>query len=176
MSDAPSPDPLRARFEGLVRDYGRLVRRVVGRTAGVHATALGDDVEQEVLLALWKQVRAGRDIESPAAYLHQAATRETIRMVRKLRATRHHDIDAVDLVDARVPDVEATLDTRAFETRVRAALAGLPEARRAAVEAHLGGLTFDEIMSLTGWSYQRTRNLVSRGMADLRRELTEPAR
>lgn len=175
MPDDPRPDPLRARFEGLVQEYGRLVRRVVGRTAGVHADVLGDDVEQEVLLALWKQVRAGRDIESPAAYLHQAATRETIRMVRKLRARQHHDIDAVD-VPARDDDAAAAFEVRRLEARVRDAVAGLSEHRRAAVEAHLAGLTFEEIMSLTGWSYQRARNLVSRGMADLRRQLGDVLR
>lgn len=174
MPDDSATEPLRARFEGLVREYGRLVRRVVGRTAGVHAAALGDDVEQEVLLALWKQVRAGREIESPAAYLHQAATRETIRMVRKLRARQHHDLETADPVACGAPDAEATLAARHLEARVRTALAALVDTRRAAVEAHLAGLSFEEIMSLTGWSYQRTRNLVSRGMADLRRHLAAP--
>lgn len=154
-----------------MQQYGRLVRHVVGRTAGTHAESLGDDVEQEVLLALWKQVRAGRDIASPAAYLHQAATRETIRMVRKLRLRQHQEIDAADLVASGATTADAAFDARQLEGRVRGALAALTADRRAAVEAHLAGLTFDEIISLTGWSYQRTRNLVSRGMADLRRHL-----
>jgi hypothetical protein len=31
------------------------------------------------------------------------------------------------------------------------------------------GLEYDEIERLTGWAYDRTRNLVSRGLADLRK-------
>jgi DNA-directed RNA polymerase specialized sigma24 family protein len=39
------------------------------------------------------------------------------------------------------------------------------------VRAHLGGWSVQEIMDLTGWSYQKTRNLVARGMTDLRAAL-----
>lgn len=172
--DSPATDP-HVRFDGLVRTYGRLVRSVVVRVAGPRAQRLADDVEQEVLLALWKQVRAGREIAHPAAYLYQAAVRETIRMVRQLRDALHVEVTAVD--GAAVPDADAvaTLHVRAMESRVKAALAALPEGRRSAVEAHIAGLSFEEIMSVTGWSYNRTRNMVSRGMSDLRRQLDDLA-
>jgi DNA-directed RNA polymerase specialized sigma24 family protein len=39
------------------------------------------------------------------------------------------------------------------------------------VRAHLAGFQFQEIMIRFGWSYQRARNLISRGMADLRKAL-----
>lgn len=165
------PHHARARFEELVRAYGRLVRGVVTRTAGTRAATLADDVEQEVLLALWKQVQAGRDIVNPAAYLYQAAARETVRMVRKLRQTEHADVATIDVPATLETDAVTRLQALAVEARVREALQALPEARRVAVEAHLADLTFEDIMSMTGWSYNRTRNLVSRGMADLRQRL-----
>jgi RNA polymerase sigma-70 factor (ECF subfamily) len=164
---------LHTRFDRLVSAYGRLVRGVVVRMAGARAERLADDVEQEVLLALWKQVRSGREIGHPAAYLYQAAVRETIRTVRRLRDPLHVDVTSVDGPVAPGADPATLLQGRAVETRVRAALDELPADRRAAAEAHIAGLSFEEIMSVTGWSYNRTRNLVSRGMTQLRRRLRD---
>ncbi|HET9317017.1 MAG TPA: hypothetical protein VFQ51_15605, partial [Vicinamibacteria bacterium] len=51
--------------------------------------------------------------------------------------------------------------------------------RQAAVRAHLEGFQFQEVMLMHGWSYQKARNLVARGMADLRAGLcgeTRPRR
>jgi DNA-directed RNA polymerase specialized sigma24 family protein len=39
------------------------------------------------------------------------------------------------------------------------------------VKAHLMGYSAQEIMTMHGWSYNTARNLVARGMADLRLEL-----
>jgi len=43
--------------------------------------------------------------------------------------------------------------------------------RQNAVRAHLAGFQFQEIMDRFGWTYQRARNLICRGMADLRKSL-----
>ena len=51
------------------------------------------------------------------------------------------------------------------------ALAQLPENRRLAVKNHLQGLTTPEIGALLGWSEPKARNLVHRGLKDLRTAL-----
>ena len=43
--------------------------------------------------------------------------------------------------------------------------------RRKAVRAHRAGFGVREIMELQYWPYHRARNLIARGMADLRRGL-----
>ena len=43
--------------------------------------------------------------------------------------------------------------------------------RARAVRGHLAGFNVEELMTLYGWTYQRARNLIARGMADLRTEL-----
>lgn len=162
--------PPHSRFDALVQEYARLIRGVVSRVAGPHAARLAEDAEQEILLALWKQLRQGRDIAFPSSYLYRAAVRETVRLVRALRRGQGVPLDEVaEPVAAGTPhdDVAREADAQ----RVRAALDALAIDRRRAVEAHLAGLSADEVMAVTGWSYNRTRNLTSRGMADLRRQL-----
>jgi DNA-directed RNA polymerase specialized sigma24 family protein len=68
-------------------------------------------------------------------------------------------------------DPEQAAAARERREALAAALAGLAPDRARAVRAHLAGWSVQEIMELTGWTYQRTRNLVARGMADLRSAL-----
>jgi len=49
----------------------------------------------------------------------------------------------------------------------------LPAARQAAVRLHLAGYARMEIADLMHWSEGRTRNLLSRGLAELRERLAE---
>ncbi len=66
-------------------------------------------------------------------------------------------------------------DVRRREQRqaLRASLETLAPDRARAVKAHLAGFSVEEIMALCGWPYQRARNLIARGMADLRVALRE---
>jgi DNA-directed RNA polymerase specialized sigma24 family protein len=60
---------------------------------------------------------------------------------------------------------------RELKQQVEVALASLGDDRRRATRAHLAGFQVTEIMGMYGWTYNRARNLIARGMADLRREL-----
>lgn len=55
--------------------------------------------------------------------------------------------------------------------RIAKALASLAPDRRKAVRAHLAGFDVNEIMTMYGWPYQKARNLITRGVADLRARL-----
>lgn len=173
MHDAPRPEPPHRRFEGLVREYSRLIRGVVRRVAGRDADRVADDAEQEILLALWRQVRQDRPIASPVSYIYRAAVRETVRLVRAVHAERVQRLDVARQVTSSEPDPLARLEETMAVERIRAVLAQLPADRRRAVQAHLAGLTAEEVGAVTGWSYNRTRNLVAKGMADLRRGLRD---
>jgi RNA polymerase sigma factor (sigma-70 family) len=175
MHDDPRPEPPHRRFEGLVRDYSRLIRGVVRRVAGADADRVADDAEQEILLALWRQVRQDRVIAAPVSYVYRAAVRETVRLVRAVHADRTRRLEAARAVPSAAADPLTLLEGVRAEQRLRDALDRLPEDRRRAVEAHLAGMSAEEIGAVTGWSYNRTRNLVGKGMADLRRSLRQQA-
>ena len=173
MHDAPGPAPPLHRFEWLVREYSRLIRGVVRKVAGDDAERIADDAEQEILLALWRQVRQERPIASPVSYIYRAAVRETVRLVRAVHAERGQRLEAAKHAASADPDPLARLEGTLAADRLRAALGELPDDRRRAVQAHLAGLSAEEIGAVTGWSYNRTRNLVAKGLADLRRRLRD---
>ena len=56
---------------------------VVRRVSGSRAPLIQDDVQQNVMLALWQQLERGQTIERPASYIFRAAIREAVRLIRR---------------------------------------------------------------------------------------------
>jgi RNA polymerase sigma-70 factor (ECF subfamily) len=164
-----------ARLEELVRQYGRLIRNVISRIAGRAAPLIGEDIEQEIVLALWRQINREQTIEHPASYIYRAAVRETVRQLQRETARRSEPLSEELSASVRDSghDPHAALAAKDLATKLQAAIDHLAPDRRRAVRAHLAGFEVAEIMQMTSWSYQKTRNLIARGIADLRKALRE---
>jgi RNA polymerase sigma factor (sigma-70 family) len=154
-------------LEELVRRYGRLIRQVAARVAGRHGVE--EDVEQRVVVALWRKLDRDEPIEHPATYVYRCAVREAVRVVAEERARSGEPLD--EELRSRAPEPEQALAAAELGRTLARCVAKLADERRRAVTAHLGGFSFEEIMALHGWPYQKARNLVARGMADLRARL-----
>ena len=152
-------------------EYGRLIRSVVLRVAGSDAHVIAEDVEQRILLSLWRAAGAGREIRNPGSYIYRTAVRETVRAVREEHRRRERLESVVTREDPRARTPEELAADRELVRQVEAALRELSPDRERAVRAHLAGFSVREIMETFDWSYNRARNLISRGMADLRRRL-----
>jgi RNA polymerase sigma factor (sigma-70 family) len=170
-----SPGSRDAQIEALVRQYGRLIRQVVKRVGGQAAAPVCDDIEQEVVIALWRLLEREQTINYPGSYIYRAAVRETVRAVRREISQRQLPLDeAAERIAAPVSnEPDAILELRLHSACVRAAIQRLPDDRGRAVRAHLAGFRVAEIMEMYGWTYQRARNLIARGIADLRRTLKD---
>jgi RNA polymerase sigma factor (sigma-70 family) len=170
----PAPD-VRLRMEDLVRQYGRLIAAMVRRVGRQAPRQVREDIQQRVLIALWKQLRRGQPIDHPTAYIYRTAVRETVRVLRQEAARAQEPIEADGPAGLPAPqgDPHAALDRKEKLEGIRAAIEAIAPERRLAVWAHLSGFKVTEIMARYGWSYQKARNLVARGMADLRRILQE---
>jgi RNA polymerase sigma factor (sigma-70 family) len=158
--------------EQIFREYGRLIRHAIRQAGGAEGSLLADDIEQTVVVSLWRQVARSQKIAHPAAYIYRTTIRETIRAVRRERDRAAAAVHAPTPATARI-DPEAMAVARQRRRTVAMALAKLPPDRARAVRARLTGASVPEIMRMTGWTYQRTRNLVARGMSDLRAALED---
>jgi RNA polymerase sigma factor (sigma-70 family) len=173
-----SSRPRDAALEDLAHRYARLIRAIVSRVGGRAAANATDDVGQEVLLALWRRLDGEQPIEHPTSYVYKAAVRETLRLLRRARARAEDPLEegaAAEIADGPLrAEGDADRQLRARETRaaIDGCLAGLTSERAAAVRAHLAGFEAQEIMAFHGWPYQKARNLIARGMGDLRRCLS----
>ena len=171
MSEDPSSEPATKRLEDLVLQYGHIIRAAVRKAAGTRLRQFGPDVEdviQSVLLEVWKQVRQEQEIQHPSAYLYRAAVRETVRLMNRVRNLKEDPLGSGVL---RLPAGGAKSGALELREAIDSGLGCLQPDRRKAVERHLAGYRVGEIMQQCDWSYSRARNLIARGMADLRGRL-----
>jgi RNA polymerase sigma factor (sigma-70 family) len=167
-------DRLSSTIELVVSRFRTMVRSVGARRGLVDADL--DEVLQEVRIRLWQAGSAGKELEElGSSYLYHVATTAALDMVRRRRAhaaERTDDIQdkAQAVVTATTP--HETLEGRELAAQIDAALETLAMDRRVAVRMHLTGYDREDIARALGWSETRTRNLLYRGLDDLRKRLT----
>jgi RNA polymerase sigma-70 factor (ECF subfamily) len=170
----PDGDASRA-LEHVVSRFDAFIRRSARRHG-----LLGDEIDevvQEIRVRMWKSLGTAELIRrAKASYIYRAAISASIDLIRRRRARRHEARSLDDEIED-VPEPEsrlradAALDENEVASLVHRALALLAEQRRAVVRMHLAGYDRYEIAELFGWSEAKTRNLLYRGLADLRQIL-----
>ena len=110
----------------------------------------------------------------PASYVYRAAESAALDLVRRRRARRDDTTDPIERVAER-GDVGLQLPERHEAQElgglIEIALAEVSESRRGVVRMYLDGYGSGEIGVLLGWTEAKARNLVYRGLADLREAL-----
>lgn len=171
-------DPISAALESLVTRFGRLLHHVAMR----HGLAAEDveDVIQEVRVRLWRARPEGETISSlGTSYVYRTATSAALEVVRRKRGSgpamtladtldEFGDHAPSAAVEAQERGPEGALARTELAQALSRALLELPDGRRTAVRLYLVGYSRDEIARMTGWTEAKARNLIYRGLADLR--------
>jgi RNA polymerase sigma-70 factor (ECF subfamily) len=98
-----------------------------------------------------------------------------IRRRRSRRADHHQSLDADEIGVALAepgPGPHGELERSELGRQISGAIETIPASRRPAVRMYLAGYPREEIAGLMGWTEGKTRNLLYRGLADLRDRLT----
>ncbi len=158
----------------LVEQFSQFGRRIASRH-GLDPDEV-DEVLQDVRIRLWRAASAPGGVRfTNAHYVYKVVVSASLDLVRKRRRHRARLVN-LDLVDPGVLPIDARTDAlieaNALGHAVQQALLDLPPDRREAVRLGLQGHDRFEIARLKGWSVARARNLLYRGLADLRSLLT----
>ena len=169
----PGSDASRA-LEHVVNRFDAFVRRSA-RRHGLQGDEV-DEVVQELRVRMWKSLGTAELIRrAKASYIYRAAISASIDIIRRRRTRRAESHSLDDAIAESAPDTrhraDAALEEHEVARAVHRAIALLAESRRAVVRMHLAGYDRDEIAELLGWSEAKTRNLLYRGLADLRQVL-----
>jgi RNA polymerase sigma-70 factor (ECF subfamily) len=156
----------------------RFAERV--RYIGVRHGLTGSDVEdllQEVRLRLWKALESGEKIlGAPASYVHRTAVSAALDVLRRRRARRETPARLSRpsglATLGQSPAADRLLEQVELQEQVGRAVEQLIPARRSVLKMYLAGYGREEIADLLGWTEPKTRNLLYRGLADLREKLT----
>ena len=185
---------LEERFNALVEEFGVLLRRAIVRFCPRDKGLQFDDIEQEARLRLWRALQSEREVTNYASYLYRIAATATIDAMRRVQARHEEQLDTLmehradegeiviapgpppGLTPAPAPfrdSPERLAESREAVERVMSAVAELPEEQRRAVGLYLQGMTSQDVADLMGWTEPKSRNLIYRGLKDLRKSLRE---
>jgi RNA polymerase sigma-70 factor (ECF subfamily) len=95
--------------------------------------------------------------------------RRRTRRTDMLAPIDHHEEDP----RAAAPSADVAVEASELEEQVARAVETIPASRRPVVRMYLAGYHREEIAGLLGWTEAKTRNLLYRGLADLRERLNE---
>jgi len=174
---ASPPDSLSPALERVLERFGGVVRRVCWKYQFRGAEV--DELMQEVRIRLWR-AHAGHEGASenlaaiPASYLQRTALSAAIDLLRRGRARRADrmvpvDDEAEGIGQSPTPD-QVLAESETAE-QVERAIQSIHASRRPVVRMHLMGHSREEIAGLLGWTEAKTRNLLYRGLTDVRERL-----
>jgi RNA polymerase sigma-70 factor (ECF subfamily) len=174
VGDSASTMELSAALEDVVRRFGNFMRR----TAHRHNLGAGeiDEVMQDTRIRLWKALGTSDSIQqAPASYIYRTVTSAALDFLRRRRARREDSLDETGEFTPTPVTASRSADQTQQEGEIEHVVAQsvelLVESRRAVVRMYLAGFDREEIQQLLGWSEAKTRNLLYRGLADLRATL-----
>ncbi len=132
-----------------------------------------EDILQDVRIRIWKLICSERTILNPASYIRRIINSAVIDQLRKRRRDDSlylHERQK-HVSEQNFPYHGEGIQKKAFEETVGRAVEQLMDSRRQVVKLYLLNLNIQEIASYMNWSLDKTRNLLYRGFADIRKSL-----
>lgn len=152
---------------------GRLC--AIGARFQLHPAEL-EELRQEVRLRLWRAIGDGDRIRALAAtYLYRTASSSAMDLIRRRRSAGKIPLDApesLQLLDSG-PSAHDELERAELTAHVDVIIGTIPASRREVVRLYLAGHRVCEIAARFGWTETRVRNLVFRGVAEVRARLRD---
>jgi RNA polymerase sigma factor (sigma-70 family) len=184
-ADDPGDDRARrvrdARLQELLSRYGDLLRRTIAKVCPQTMGLSVEEIEQDARVRLWSALKSERDIVHPVSYVYKVAVSAALRAIRRAKARREDQLQEEDTGHEGTPaealrtrpdaSPDAVAERREWVRKIDRAMRHLAENRRRAARLHLRGMTTQEIADFLGWSEPKARNLVHRGLRDLRTRL-----
>jgi len=162
-------DSISDELESLVLRFARFASRIAHDRGLPHEDI--DELLQELRVRFWRARKEGH-LDLSANYVRRAAISAALDIIRRRRVDRNVSLEDSEAgahpLAAAIAGPAELLDQSELSQRVASAVNGLAPSRRAAVRMYLDGYRREEIAELMKWSDAKTRNLLYRGLADLR--------
>jgi RNA polymerase sigma-70 factor (ECF subfamily) len=168
-------------IESTIEQFSQLIRSAIRKTSPQIDLSDMDDIEQEVKIKIWREIlNSEKEIHNFGSYIWKVTYTTTCRIMKKLFLQRKqlllHGNSGVSIED--FPQLKIHNPDRQYEKKelielIRRIVDELIDSRRQVLKLYLMGMDLDEISEFFNWSDAKTRNLLSRGLADLRRGLLD---
>ncbi len=130
-----------------------------------------DEVEQDIRIRLWRlSERTGTADSASASYVYRAVVSAVTDLIRRRRSRARGRVSLDDVGEVLSADASGPPEAEMVAALGRA-LDTLDASRRVVVRLYLDGKDRDEIAAILAWSDSKVRNLLYRGLHDLREQL-----
>lgn len=133
------------------------------------SSALADDIVQEVFASLYRDLRLGKSIENPTAYIFGAARNQVSKHFRQ-ESQRGEVLLAPEVLEAMCIPAQSSAGPEELE-EVRTLFSVLSEREEAVIELRLQSLKYREIAEQLGISPKTVATLLARAIRKLQSAL-----
>lgn len=164
-------------FEAVINKFSLFIKAYIQKYNLQKNGIDPDDIIQEVKIKIWKILNDEKNIKNYASYIKKIVDSSVIDKLRKLKREERILIYERQKIVAEQKRqyrnrTEISLDKN-LKKIIAQAVDSLLESRRKVVKLFLLNMTIDEIAALFHWSKDKTRNLLYRGLNDLKNILKE---
>lgn len=169
----PGTSPPEKELQDLLERFTNFIRAHIQKFEVQRYGIDPEDVIQEVRIKIWKLVDNEKIIVNYASYIKKIVDTVVIDQLRLLKRDEQlykmeKQKQVAEQMNLCRPEV---LRNALLKEAVGKAVESLIESRRNVVKLYLFDLSIEEISRFYGWSLHKTRNLLYRGLADLKRSL-----
>lgn len=134
-----------------------------------------DDIFQEVRIKIWKLLNDEKKIINYSSYIKKIVDSSVIDHIRKMRRERGLILQQKHKTISEWKGTYeiGSIHDKNLKKMVIESVESLLESRRKVVKLYLLNLSIEEIAILFCWSRDKTRNLLYRGLSDLKKVLKE---
>ena len=165
-------------FEKIITRYSNFIRANVLKFNVQKKGIDPEDIYQEVRIKIWRLICDEKKIKNHALYIKKIVNSSAIDYIRKSRRD-----EGLILLEKRkriserkniyTNNYKSDELKRNFKKITSTAINSLIDTRKKAVKLYLLNLTLDEIAIVCNWSRDKTRNLLYRGLTDLKQKLSD---
>jgi len=131
-----------------------------------------DDITQEIRIKIWRLLHNEKNIKNPSSYIKKIVNSSVIDLLRKWKRDEKIMLVEKKKVSESRKDYPVSIPLEEhLKDSVAEAVDSLIDSRRKVVRLHLMDMTIEEISAYFNWSTDKTRNLLYRGLADLKKRL-----
>lgn len=162
-------------FEKIIGNYAGFLKALV-RKYNLERFGLDpDDMLQEIRMRIWKLVNNEKNLSSPASYLRKMVDSVVIDQIRRIRKEEELFLSEKQRLVSELESDPPVYDCSSCSMReeVLKAVDQLMDSRKMVVKLYLLNMNLKEIASYLNFSEDKTRNLLYRGLADLKNILKE---
>ncbi|MGB4704129.1 MAG: sigma-70 family RNA polymerase sigma factor [Candidatus Saccharicenans sp.] len=158
------------KFQKLLNEFSAYIRSLVYKYQLERLGLDPEDLLQEIRLKLWKIIDDEKNIHNPASYIKKVVESAVIDQIRKIRreeevylSEQQKLISELDPRPVNTPAFSGSLKQSVLKAADR-----LMDSRRTVVKLYLLNMSLPEIAAYLHYTEAKTRNLLYRGLADLK--------